>query len=154
MEVLPLATLSHHIAPPPKTNLIHHPDNILIHCQRLDQAYNKQPVHLFHSPHLHFNSLTAFKHNTRLRLTLHIQNDNHDFQAVVTHSQAHLTGFHIQVGFESYDEAFRLRMIEQVCHIETYREELYRQQGRRLCYENAAQEWIERYANAFPTLTE
>lgn len=151
MGVSSHTSLPHHIAHP---NLIHHPENISIHCQRLDQVCDKNPIHLCNSPHLNFSSQIAFKNNTRLRITLKIQNNTHDFHAVVTHSQAHLTGFHIRVGFESYHEAFRLRMIEQICHIETYREELYQQQGRRLCYENAAQEWIERYADTFPTLTE
>ena len=50
------------------------------------------------------------------------------------------------------DELFRLRMIEQICHIEHYRNEMLKQQGRELSIEEAAQEWISRYAGEFPSL--
>ncbi|MDQ7076211.1 MAG: hypothetical protein Q9O24_13960 [Gammaproteobacteria bacterium] len=137
-----------------QANIIQHPNNISLHCQQLDStAHTSQTIQLCDSPQLCFNHPTALHNNTHLKLIIRIQNKTHYFQSVVTHSQAHHSGFHIQVGFESYNEAFRLRMIEQICHIETYREYVYQQQGRQLCYEGAAQEWIERYASTFPTLT-
>lgn len=43
-----------------------------------------------------------------------------------------------------------VRMIEQLCHIELYREQ-QRQKGRHLSTEEAAQEWIARYAAGFPS---
>ncbi|MDQ7016473.1 MAG: hypothetical protein Q9N68_08880 [Gammaproteobacteria bacterium] len=136
-----------------QANIIQHPNNVSLHCQRLDRtARNPQAIQLCDSPQLCFNHSTALQNNTRLELMINIQDKTHCFQVVVINSQAQHDGFHIQVGFESYNEAFRLRMIEQICHIETYREDVYQQQGRQLCYEGAAQEWIEHYASTFPTL--
>jgi len=43
-----------------------------------------------------------------------------------------------------------VRMIEQLCHIELYRER-QRKQGRELSSEEAAREWIERFASDFPS---
>jgi hypothetical protein len=46
-------------------------------------------------------------------------------------------------------EAFRARMVEQICHIERY----HRQQlsdGRFVSEEEAAIEWIAKYAGQFP----
>ena len=48
------------------------------------------------------------------------------------------------------DDAHRLRMIEQVCHIEHYRNEVLMKENRTLTSEEAATEWINRYASSFP----
>ena len=61
-------------------------------------------------------------------------------------------GYEIGLEFESSKEVFRLRMIEQICHIEHYRKEIERQQGRKLSTEEAAKEWISEYAGDFPAL--
>ncbi len=42
-----------------------------------------------------------------------------------------------------------VRMVEQLCHIELYREQ-QRHKGRQLTTEEAAREWIARYAAGFP----
>ena len=47
--------------------------------------------------------------------------------------------------------AFRSRMVQQVCSIENYRREIARQEGRILTTQEAAAEWIARYAGRFPT---
>jgi hypothetical protein len=41
-------------------------------------------------------------------------------------------------------------MIEQICHIEHYRKEVKLAEGRELSSEEAADEWIKRYAGDFP----
>jgi len=58
-----------------------------------------------------------------------------------------------EVGIEfivSKDKVFLLRMIEQICHIEHYRNEVLYNDGRKLNSEEAAEEWIGKYANEFP----
>ena len=59
---------------------------------------------------------------------------------------------HYDVGVEFLDEntQFRARMIEQVCYIEHYKREVQRNEGRRLSSEEAAIEWIRKYAKDFP----
>ncbi len=61
-------------------------------------------------------------------------------------------GYEVGLEFESSKEVFRLRMIEQICHIEHYRKEVEHQQGRQLSAEEAAREWISEYAGDFPAL--
>ncbi|MHB1170205.1 MAG: PilZ domain-containing protein [Longimicrobiales bacterium] len=56
---------------------------------------------------------------------------------------------HVGVQFLDDNDAFRARMVEQVCAIEQYRKQLA-EQGRTLTREDAAREWIERYGNRFP----
>ncbi|MEQ8937648.1 MAG: PilZ domain-containing protein, partial [Gammaproteobacteria bacterium] len=50
----------------------------------------------------------------------------------------------------SKQKMFLLRMVEQLCHIEHYRNEIARVEGRELSSEQAAQEWISKYAESFP----
>ena len=61
-------------------------------------------------------------------------------------------GYEIGLEFEGKRDIFRLRMIEQLCHIEHYRKEVERVEGRGLSAEAAAREWISRYAGDFPAL--
>jgi len=58
-----------------------------------------------------------------------------------------------EVGVMFRDEAteFRLRMVEQICHIEHYKAEVMEREGRRLTGAEAASEWIKRYAGNFPS---
>ncbi len=61
-------------------------------------------------------------------------------------------GYEIGLEFDNIKQVFRLRMIEQICHIEHYRKEIERNEGRKLNSEEAAKEWISRYADDFPAL--
>ncbi|MDH5301878.1 MAG: PilZ domain-containing protein [Gammaproteobacteria bacterium] len=65
-----------------------------------------------------------------------------------------LQGGGYEVGAEllSQDEAFKTRMVEQVCHIEHYKREVFAREGRQLTGQQAAAEWISRYAASFPRI--
>lgn len=58
--------------------------------------------------------------------------------------------FLLGVEFLDHDDAFMVRMVEQVCQIENYQREVYRADGRLLTSEEAASEWIGKYAANFP----
>lgn len=58
-------------------------------------------------------------------------------------------GFDLGVAFLNPEDAFRARMVEQVCHIESYRRRVAGE-GRSLTAEAAAREWIARFARTFP----
>jgi hypothetical protein len=59
---------------------------------------------------------------------------------------------HYDIGVEFLDESihFTLRMVEQLCHIEEYRQQILEREGRELSTEEAAKEWISKYAGEFP----
>lgn len=59
-------------------------------------------------------------------------------------------GAELGVEFLNADDAFRARMVEQACYIERYRQDVRDTQGRTLTPEEAAAEWINRFAAAFP----
>ena len=58
--------------------------------------------------------------------------------------------FCIGVSFLEEADAFRARMVEQVCSIERYRREVEEREGRTLTAPEAAAEWIAKYAGRFP----
>jgi PilZ domain len=63
-----------------------------------------------------------------------------------------LSGYELGVTFLDADDAFRARMVEQLCHIEDYRRSVQRTEGREIDIEEAAQEWIDKYAATFPDI--
>lgn len=59
--------------------------------------------------------------------------------------------YELGVSFFSDREAFAARMVEQVCHIEAYRQQVEAEEGRRLSFDAAAAEWISGFARDFPS---
>ena len=80
-----------------------------------------------------------------------LKSDNYLIGTVVWCEKSN-NGYEIGLEFDNKKEAFRLRMIEQICHIEHYRKEVERVEGRELSAQEAAGEWISRYAGDFPAL--
>ena len=74
------------------------------------------------------------------------------FEAYAEVSWCRKSGRHYLVGLEftEEDSEFKIRMVEQVCHIMHYRNRVLETEGRVLGDEEAAQEWIKRYADKFP----
>ncbi len=60
--------------------------------------------------------------------------------------------YEIGVKLLDQDDAYHARMVEQVCHIEHYKREIYRKEGRVLNGQEAAIEWIEKFGNTFPVI--
>jgi hypothetical protein len=58
--------------------------------------------------------------------------------------------YEVGVAFLDSSDAFRARMVEQVCQIERYRRQVQEQEGRELSGADAAREWIGKYAARFP----
>ncbi|MFC1750312.1 PilZ domain-containing protein [Pseudomonadota bacterium] len=60
--------------------------------------------------------------------------------------------YDVGVSFIDPEDAFRTRMVEQICHIEHYKNDVLEKEGRELTGEEAALEWIKRYAANFPKI--
>ncbi len=57
------------------------------------------------------------------------------------------------IEFTTEQDAFSARMVEQVCHIEHYRMWVQEVEGRDIDCEHAAEEWIGKFAQDFPTIS-
>ena len=69
-------------------------------------------------------------------------------QVVWCHREA--GGYVIGAVFKGSSELYRVRMIEQICHIRHYRADVLATEGRQLDGEQAASEWIHKFADGFP----
>jgi hypothetical protein len=58
--------------------------------------------------------------------------------------------FEVGVRFTDEGQHFKMRMVEQVCHIEHYKKQVLETEGRTLTSEQAAIEWIRSFAKDFP----
>lgn len=72
-------------------------------------------------------------------------------QARVVWRRSQNDGWCIGVQFLDAGDTFRARMVEQVCSIERYRRKVEKEEGRTLTRDEAASEWIRKYADRFPT---
>jgi hypothetical protein len=59
---------------------------------------------------------------------------------------------HVYVGVQFLDknDAFRARLIEEICYIKKYQQEMFEKEGRELTDDKAAKEWTGKYAKNFP----
>ncbi len=80
-----------------------------------------------------------------------LDQDNHLIGNVVWCEKAR-NGYEVGIEFDRSRDVYRLRMIEQICHIEHYRNEVGRTEGRTLSPHDAATEWISKFAGDFPAL--
>ncbi|GAB2877700.1 hypothetical protein GCM10027046_01990 [Uliginosibacterium flavum] len=69
--------------------------------------------------------------------------------AVVWCRHAH-SCYELGIQFVAHEDAYAVRMVEQLCYIERYRRETLDKEGRELDSTQAAMEWISKYAASFP----
>lgn len=86
----------------------------------------------------------------RVRVIIPVLNRDNQLSGNVAWCEKTDRGYEIGIEFERSRDAYRLRMIEQICHIEHYRKEVERLEGRQLSPQQAAEEWIASYAKDFP----
>ena len=60
------------------------------------------------------------------------------------------TAYEIGIEYRGEEDVYRLRMVEQICHIEHYRKEIQIREGRNISSEQAARKWIGKFADGFP----
>jgi hypothetical protein len=94
-------------------------------------------------------SSTAFAEGASVRIRIPIGAASFEAHGRVAWCRPHEDAYRIGIEFTAETEAFRARMVEQLCHIERYHRQ-QRAEGRELSEEQSAIEWIERYAALFP----
>lgn len=101
---------------------------------------------------LAFVSAKPIKVLERVRICIPVLDRDNYLVGNVVWCEKSGSGYEIGVEFESSRDVYRLRMIEQICHIEHYRNEVARIEGRKLTAQEAAQEWIAKFAGDFPAI--
>jgi PilZ domain len=135
---------------------IRHPSDIPIEYQADEQAEGAGQEHLnnFSAGGLSFTSAHALTAGSLI--TIRISNVEPDFvaRAQVAWCRSEGDSFVVGVEFTESSDLFRARMVEQICHIEQYKAEVLAEEGRKIDGEEAAREWIKKFAQAFPRFDE
>lgn len=136
-------------------NFIRHPSNIPIDFQ-LEELVVEGNDYLKNVSvgGLAFNSKAKLKIGSVIRIKIPLVKPVFQALGRVTWCRPEDDHFEIGIEFLDEDDTFRARMVEQICHIEEYKQEVLRKEGRKLSGEEAASEWIQRYAVNFPGLEE
>jgi c-di-GMP-binding flagellar brake protein YcgR len=91
----------------------------------------------------------ALSQGDLVRIRIPIGEASFEADGRVAWCRPHEDAYRVGIEFTAVTEAFRARAVEQVCHIERYHR-LQRAGGRDVSEEQAAVEWIARYAAHFP----
>ena len=98
---------------------------------------------------LAFKAPQAIPNGQPVKISFPLLDQTQSLTGLVVWNKKSDHGFEIGLEFNDPNELFRLRMIEQICHIQHYRAEVKQHEGRELTSEEAAKEWISLYASDF-----
>ncbi len=132
---------------------IRHPSGVPLRCTvHPGEAPSRERLRNIGYAGLCFESERPMQPGQSVRLSIPLPEREFEVDARVTWCRGLQSGsgYEIGVSFQDADTGFTVRMVEQLCHIEAYREQVQREEGRELSSEEAAGEWISRYAGAFP----
>ena len=96
-----------------------------------------------------FHSPTPIAVGSRIHIEIPLEGQPFEADGVVVWCREQ-AGYEVGVHLDDGVQNFNLRMVEQLCHIKHYREEVRSREGRELSYDEAALEWIGKYAKLFP----
>lgn len=130
---------------------IRHPSDIPIEIDGVD-VKNIENLHDVSFGGLSFVTTNRIKPGSKINITIKFVTPSFVSLTVVKWCRKRGGHYDVGVSFCDPDDAYRARMIEQVCHIEHYKREVLMKEGRKLTGEQAALEWIKRYAAKFPSL--
>lgn len=131
---------------------IRHPSDIPIEVNS-EQSTEREENKLLHNISLGglcFKSKAPFQKDETVSIRIALVRPVFEVKARVVWSKENNDGsFDIGLEFSGAVDAFKARMVEQVCRIEQYKKEVQEREGRVLTGSQAALEWINKYAKEF-----
>lgn len=132
---------------------IRHPSDIPIEfCQDAVAAVETRNLRDVSRGGLSFISSTPLELGTVIRVRIGHVEPAFEALCSVSWCRRHEGHYLIGVKFLDAQDVYRARLVEQVCHIEHYKNLVFEREGRVLSGEQAAREWILKYAKDFPEL--
>lgn len=134
---------------------IRHPTDVPIDFQVGGQAAtNRETLMNYSQGGLCFISEEKVNAGTEIHIAIPITPPQFHATGIVVWCRKELANYLIGVKFSEEETAYAVRMVEQLCYIEHYKQSVKQSQGRDLTGEEAALEWIEKYAGEFPAYTD
>lgn len=131
-------------------SFIRHPSDIPIEISLADQSRQHQSLRNVSRGGLCFKYPEAVLVGSNIIVRIVLTKPLFEACCKVAWCQADGNAWQVGIAFLDQDDLFRVRMAEQICYIELYRRTVRESEGRALSSHEAAIEWIERYADAFP----
>lgn len=116
--------------------------------QFIDKGRRERLVNIS-SGGLAFSTPTEVKPGTSIHIRIPLGDYFFDVDGSVVWCHKTNDRYEVGVCFNDPQSEHRTQMIEQMCHIERYRWKIQEEDGRQLTSEEAAAEWISRYADVF-----
>ena len=130
---------------------IRHPTDIPIEYSVSDPKFgHREKLNNISTGGLCFRAEDPIDPTTMLHIVIPVCEPAFEVNAEVVWCHQIRDHYHVGVKFADADTVFAVRMVEQVCHIEQYRKDILAGGGQHMTSEEAAAEWISKYAKDFP----
>ncbi|GIZ11770.1 PilZ domain-containing protein [Pseudomonas sp. NCCP-436] len=96
------------------------------------------------------NSPRRFRRGTAVELRVPLLGDQARCPGVIAWCKSQNGGYRVGIAFIDEDSLFRARMIEQICQIQRYHDQLERESGESHSIEQCARQWIATNAADYP----
>lgn len=127
-----------------------HPMDIPIQYSVEDRCGGDQPLRNISKGGLCFRSDEKIPVGARISVAINLGNLSAEVKGIVAWVVKKDFFYDVGVKFDKTSDVFHFRLIEQLCSIAHYRQKVKEEEGRELTNEEAAQEWIGKYAATFP----
>lgn len=130
---------------------IQHPDRFPLQFRRL-RFWERAKLELTQVSNigLTFSSEHYQKPGSLLEITIPTRKETHRFLGKVVVVKESVNSYEIGIWLMNAEDAPKLRIIEQICHIELYLNDKKYKDGPFLSKEKLTEEWISRFASSFP----
>lgn len=130
---------------------IQHPQRFPFQFRRL-RFWERSKIETTQSSNvgLTFYSEEYQKPGSIIEITIPMRKETHCFLGKVVMVKESDNGYEIGIWLLNIDDGPRLRIVEQICHIELYLNDKRYKEGPFLSRERLTEEWISRFASSFP----
>ncbi len=129
---------------------IRHPSDIPIHYSLGADIATQQKLKDVGVGGLCFSSDQPIQIGSEIEIEIRVNESLFKAKGIVAWSRPEGDFYSVGVEFLDKSTRYSVRMVEQICHIEHYRSEVCANNGRVIDSEQAAKEWVEKYAAQFP----
>jgi len=128
---------------------IRHPTNIPIECHIPDAPVEgRSTMRNVSKSGLSFTSKSCLARGSNIHLKIPLNGVDFEITGIVMwcHDMDDDDSYQMGVKFTNDKTEFSMRMIQQLCHIEQYRQQVLETEGRELSSEEAGKEWTSKFA--------
>lgn len=133
----------------PSRIFIRHPIDIPIDVEPREGEYYREALRNLSLGGVSFSAPEEWQPGTPVRITISCCSPSASMDGQVAWCEACGDHYEVGVAFEDSADAYRMRLVEQACHIQQYRLDQVVAEGRYLTLDEAAAEWIQQYAPYF-----